>query len=79
MPPHTLKLDLSGALTVPSIVAFLSTVVARYAIHISSGFLLLLFSVAFVVPSFPALRKNDLVADPIVLIICIIIIIRLIV
>ena len=58
---------------------FLSTVVASDVIHISHGSLLLLFSVAFVVPSFPALRKNELVADPVGLGISIRVIIRLIV
>ena len=59
--------------------AFLSTVVASDVIHISPGYLLLLFSVASVVPSYPALRKHELVADPVGLGISIRVIIRLIV
>ena len=43
----------------------LSTVVASDVVQISPGSLILLFSVAFVVPSFPALLKHDLVVDPI--------------
>ena len=57
------KLGLSGALTVTGIVVFISTVVSSNVIHISTGSLILVFSVDFVVPSFPALRKNELVAD----------------
>ena len=70
---------LSWAVIVPSIMTFLSTAVASDVIQISSRSLLLLFSVAFDVPSFPALRKHELVDDPVLLIISIIIIIRLIV
>ena len=58
---------------------FFSTVVASDVIQISPGSLLLLFSVPFVVPRFPALRKHDLVADPVGFRISIRVIIRLIV
>ena len=58
---------------------FFSTVVASDVILISSGSLILLFSLAFVVPSFPTLHKNELVVDPVGLGIYIIVIIRLIV
>ena len=58
---------------------FFYTVVASDVIQISPGYLLLLFSVAFDVPSFPATRKNKLVAEPFGLGISIIVIIRLIV
>ena len=44
---------------------FLSTVVASDVIQIFPGSLLLLFSVAFIVPSFTALRKHELVTDPV--------------
>ena len=44
---------------------FFFTVVASDVVHISPGYLLLLFYVNFVVPSFPALRKHELVADPV--------------
>ena len=73
------KLDLSGAFSVYRTVAFIYTFVASNVIHISPGSLLLLFSVAFIVPSFYALRKHDMVADPVGLIISIIIITRLMV
>ena len=56
-----------------------STVVAIDVIQISPGYLLLLFSVAFVVPIFPTLRKHQLVSDLVGLVIYIIVIIRLIV
>ena len=72
------ELDLSWSVTVPSIMTFFSAVVASDVIHTSTWSLLLLFSVAFVVPSFPALRKHELVSDPVGLIISIIFIIRLI-
>ena len=68
------ELVLSWSVTVPRI-----TVVAIYVIQISPGSLLLLFSVAFVVPSFPALRKHEIVTEPIVLVISIKVINRLIV
>ena len=55
-----------------------STVVTSDVIQISPGSLLLLFSVAFVVPSFPALRKHELVTDLVGLGISIRVIIRLI-
>ena len=55
---------LSWSVIVPSIMKNFYTVVASGVIHISPGSLLLLFSVAFVVPSFPALHKNELVDDP---------------
>ena len=42
-----------------------STVSVSDVIQISPGSLLLLFSIAFVVPVSPALRKHDLVADPV--------------
>ena len=58
---------------------FFSTVVASDVVQISPGSLLFLLSVAFVVPIFPALRKNELVADPVALGISIRVIIRLIV
>ena len=58
-------LGLSWTVTVAIITAFLSTVVASNVIQISPGSLLLLFSTTFVVPSFPALRKHELVADPV--------------
>ena len=69
---------LSWSVIVPSIMNFFSTVVASDMIQISPGSLLLLFSIAFVVPSFPALRKHDLVAEPVLLLIYIRFIIRLI-
>ena len=55
---------LSWAIVVPSIMTFLSTVVAGDVVQISPGSLLLLFSVAFIVPNFPTLRKHELDADP---------------
>ena len=70
---------LSWVVIVSSIVAFLSTVVSSNVIQISPRSLLLLFSVTFVVPSFPALRKHELVADPVGLGISIRVIIRFIV
>ena len=69
---------MSWAVIVPSIITFVSTVVASDAIHISPGSLLLLLSVAFYVPSFPALRQHELVADPVGLRISIRVIIKLI-
>ena len=74
-----LYLGLSWSVTVARIMDFFSTVVASNVIHISPGSLLLLFSVAFVVPSFPTLRKHELVADTVGLIISIRVIIRLLV
>ena len=56
---------LSWAVIVPRIMTFFSTVIASDVIHISPGSLILIFSVAFIVPSFPALHKNDLVSDPV--------------
>ena len=56
-----------------------STVVASDVVQISPGSLILLFSLAFVVPSFPALLKHDLVVDPVGFGISIRVIIRLIV
>ena len=55
------------------------TVVASDVVQISPGYLLLLLSVAFVVPSFSALRKHELVADPVGLGMSMKVIIRLIV
>ena len=72
-------IGLSWASTVPIIMTFFSTVVASGVIQISPGSLILLFSVAFVVPNFPALRKHDLVSDPVGLRISIRVIIILIV
>ena len=51
------------AFVVPIIMTFFSTVVASDLVHISLGYLLLLFSVAFVAPSFPVIRKHELVVD----------------
>ena len=73
------ELGFSWAVTVPSIMTFFATVVASDVIQISPGSLLLIFSVAFVVPSFPMLRKNELVADSVGLVTSIIVISRLIV
>ena len=70
---------MSWAVIVTRIMTFFSTVVASDVIHISPRYLILLFSVAFVVPSFPALRKHELVADPVGLVISIRVIIRLMV
>ena len=73
------EIGFSRAFVVLIIVAFLSTVVASIVIQISPGSLILLFSSAFVVPSFPALRKHDLVVDTVGLGISIRVIIMLIV
>ena len=70
---------LGWSVIVHSIMTFFSTVVANDVIQISPGFFILLFYVAFVVPSFPALRKHWLVPGPIWLGVSIIVIIRLIV
>ena len=70
---------MSWAVIFSSIMTFFSTVVASDVVQISPGSLLLSFSVAFVVPSFPALSKHELVADSVVLIISIRVISRLIV
>ena len=70
---------MSWSVIVTIIMTFFSIVVAIDVIQISSGYLLLLFSVAFAVPSFPALRKHDLVDYPIGLGISMRVIIRLIV
>ena len=59
--------------------AFLYTVVASNVVQVSPRYLLILFSGALVVPSFPVLRKHDIVDDPIGLIISIRVIIMLIV
>ena len=56
---------LSWEIVVPSIITLLSTVVAGDVVQISPGSLLLIFSVTFIVPSFIALRKHELVADPV--------------
>ena len=70
---------LSWAIVVPSIMTLFSTIVAGDVVQISPGYLLLLFSIAFIVPSFPTLRKHELVADPVELKISMRVIIRLIV
>ena len=70
---------LSWAIFVPRIMTFFYTVVASDVVQISPWSLLLLFSVTFVVPSFPALRKQELVSDPVGLGISTRVIIRLIV
>ena len=70
---------LSWAIFVPIIMTFFSTVVAGDVVQISPGSLLLLFSVAFIVSSFPTLRKHELVSDPVGLRISMIFIIRLII
>ena len=44
---------------------FLYTVITSNVINIFPGYLLLLFSITFVVPIFPALHKHELVADPV--------------
>ena len=56
---------LSWTAIVPSIMEIFSTVVASDVVQISPGSLLLLFSVAIIVPSFPAMHKHELVADPV--------------
>ena len=66
------------AVTVLRIMNFLSTVVLIDVIQTYPGSLLLLFSVAFFAPSFPALRKHELVVDPVGLVISIRVIIGLI-
>ena len=58
---------------------FLSTVVPSDVIQIYPGSLLLLFPVAFVVPSFTVLRKHELVADLVELGVSIRVVIRLVV
>ena len=73
------NLGMSVLLTVPIIVTFLSTVIACIMIQFSNGYLLLIFSVALVVPSVTVFRKQELVSDPIVLIIYIRVIIGLII
>ena len=70
---------LSWEIVVPSIMTFFSTIVVGDVVQISPGSLLLLFSIAFIVPSFPTLRKHELVSDPVGLRISIGVIIRLIV
>ena len=72
-------LGLSGSLTVPIIVELISTLVACNTIQVSPGSLILLFYISVILPSFPALRKHELVDDPSVVIISIIIIIMLII
>ena len=69
----------SWAIVVPSIMPFFSTVVASDVVQISPGCLFLLFSAVFVLPIFPALRKHELVADPVGLGISMRAIVRLIV
>ena len=56
---------LIGTFTVPRKVAFLYTVVASAVIQISPESLIFIFSVAFVIPRFPALHNHDPVFDPI--------------
>ena len=56
---------LSWAIVIPGIMTFFSTVVESGVVQVSPGYLLLLFSIAFVVPSFPVLRKHELFADPV--------------
>ena len=73
------EIGLSCSITVSGIMAFLSTVIASNVIQITTGSLILLFSVAFIVPSFPVLYKHELIDDPIGLIIYIRVVIRLIV
>ena len=70
---------LSWAIVVPIIMDFLSTVVAGDVVQISPGSLLLIFSVTFIVPSFTAFHKHELVAEPVGLEISIRVIIRLMV
>ena len=70
---------LSWVIFVTSIMTFFSTVLAGDVVQISPGSLLLLFYVAFIVSSFPTLRKHDLVSDPVWLRISMRVIIRLIV
>ena len=71
--------SLSWEIIVPSIMTFFYTVVAGDTVKISPGYLLLLFFVAFIVPSFPTLRKHDLVAELVGLVIYMRVISRLIV
>ena len=73
------ELGLSWAVAVSSIMDLLSTVVESDVIHISCGYLLLIFSIASVVPSFTTLQKHELVAEPVGLRIFIRVIIGLIV
>ena len=70
---------LSWEIVVPSMIKNFSAVVASDVVQISTGSLLLLFSVTFVVPSFLALRKHELVAGPVGLGISMRVIIRLII
>ena len=70
---------MGGPITVPRIVAFLSTVVSFNMIKVSTGSLILLFLVDLSVLSFPALRTYELVADSVGLRISIRVIIRLII
>ena len=70
---------LSWEIVVPSIMTFFSTIVVGDVVQISPGSLLLLFSIAFIGPSFPTLRNHELVSDPVGLRISIGVIIRLIV
>ena len=73
------NIGLVRSFTVPIIVTFLSTVIACIMIQFSNGYLLLISSVALVVPSVTVFRKQELVSDPIVLIIYIRVIIGLII
>ena len=70
---------LSWAIVVTIIMTFFSTVVVGDVIQISPGSLLLIFSVALIVPSFPTFLKHELVADPVGLRISMRVIIRLII
>ena len=70
---------LSWAMVVPRIMAFVFTVVAGDVVQVSPESLILLFFVVFVVPIFPTLRKLELVAEPVGLIISMRVIFRLIV
>ena len=73
------EIGLGWTVIFPSTMTFFSTVFVSDVVQISSGSLIILFSVAFIVSSFSALRKHELVAGPVGLGISIIIIIRLIV
>ena len=73
------EIGLSRESTVTRILSFLYTSIVSNVIQISPGSLILLFYVAFVVPSFTAFHKHELVADPVGLRISIRVISRLIV
>ena len=70
---------MSRVVIVPRIMTFPPTVVASDVVQISPGSMLLIFFVAFVVPSLPPLHKHELVPDPVGLGISIRVIIWLIV